>query len=98
MDPQHLRELMTVEQVYWWHRAKRALVRRVLRRHFPPPGRLVEGGVGAGANLLSFARTGYQVTGLDIAPAAVAYCRGRGLQDVQVHDLQQPWPQAPGPV
>jgi len=95
MDARHLDELKEVERSYWWHRAKRALVRRVLRQHYPPPGRLVEGGVGAGANLLSFARAGFQVSGLDIAPASVEYCRGRGLQDVQVHDLQQPWPMEP---
>jgi SAM-dependent methyltransferase len=94
MDARHLDELKDVERRYWWHRAKRALVKRVLRRHLPPPGRLVEGGVGAGANLLSFARWGFQVSGLDIAPAAIDYCRSRGLADVKVHDLQQPWPVA----
>ena len=62
MDARHLDELKEVERSYWWHRAKRALVRRVLRQHYPPPGRLVEGGVGAGANLLSFARAGFQVS------------------------------------
>src|SRR5437016_8194 len=70
MDPRHLQELMAVEQHYWWHRAKRALVLDVLRRALAPPGRLVEGGVGAGGNLAAFARLGYQVSGLDIAPEA----------------------------
>ena len=96
MDPRHLQELMAVEQHYWWHRAKRALVLDVLRRALAPPGRLVEGGVGAGGNLAAFARLGYQVSGLDIAPEAVAHCRKLGLDDVQVHDLQRPWPVAAG--
>jgi SAM-dependent methyltransferase len=67
----------------------------MLREHFPPPGRLVEGGVGAGANLQSFAHAGFQVRGLDIAPAAIEYCRERGLDNVQQHDLHQPWPLEP---
>lgn len=95
MDARHLEELKQVEETYWWHRAKRALALRLLRKHFPPPGRLVEGGVGAGCNLLAFARAGYEVNGLDISEAAIAHCRRLGLQDVQVHDLERPWPFRP---
>ena len=79
MDPRHLQELMAVEQHYWWHRAKRDLVLDVLRRSLAPPGRLVEGGVGAGGNLAAFARLGYQVSGLDVTPEAVAHCRSHHL-------------------
>ena len=96
MDHRHLEELMAVESSYWWHLAKRRLVLDLLRRHFPPPGRLIEGGVGAGANLAAFAGAGYQVGGLDVADAAIRHCEGLGLRDVQVHDLERPWPVRPG--
>jgi SAM-dependent methyltransferase len=98
MDQQHLDELIAVERSYWWHVAKRALVTELLRRHFPPPARLVEGGVGGGANLLAFRDMGYRVSGFDVMPAAVAHCRELGIDDVRVHDLQQPWPVADGPA
>jgi SAM-dependent methyltransferase len=98
MDRKHLEELVAVERGYWWHVAKRALVLDLLRRHFPPPARLVEGGVGGGANLLAFRDMGYRVSGFDMMPESVAHCHELGIDDVRVHDLQDPWPIADGPA
>lgn len=92
MNPEHLLELITVERDYWWNVAKRALVIELLRSHAPPPGRLIEGGLGAGGNLHAFVELGYRTTGFDIMPEAVDHCRAQGLEDVHVIDLQQPWP------
>ncbi|HWE37901.1 MAG TPA: class I SAM-dependent methyltransferase [Isosphaeraceae bacterium] len=98
MDRKHLEELIAVERGYWWHVAKRALVTRLLLRHFPPPARLVEGGVGGGANLQAFRDLGYRVSGFDMMPESVAHCRELGIDDVRTHDLQEPWPIADGPA
>lgn len=98
MDRKHLEELIAVERSYWWHVAKRELVMGLLRRHFPAPGRLVEGGVGGGANLLAFEALGYQVSGFDLMPEAVEHCRELGIDDVRTHDLQEPWEIDNGPV
>lgn len=98
MDPKHLEELIAVERAYWWHVAKRALVVDILRRHFPAPARLVEGGLGGGANLLAFQALGYRVSGFDLMPEAVEHCRAVGIEDVRVHDLQEPWEIAEGPA
>lgn len=92
MDERHLDELIAVEGSYWWHVAKRELVIEQLLRHFPPPGRLVEGGIGAGGNLRAFRELGYEVWGFDVSPAAVAHCQKLGLVNVLVHDLEGPWP------
>src|SRR5258708_26926317 len=98
MDREHLEELITVERGYWWHVAKRALVLDVLRRHFPPPARLIEGGVGGGANLVAYRDLGYKVSGYDMMPESVAHCHEMGIGDVRTHDLQEPWPIADGPA
>ncbi len=98
MDQKHLDELIAVERRYWWHVAKRALVVELLRRHFPPPARLVEGGVGGGANLAAFRDLGYRVSGFDMIPESVAHCQTLGLDDVRTHDLQEPWPINEGPA
>lgn len=95
MDHKHLDALIAIERTYWWHVAKRALVLGLLRKHAPPPGRLVEGGVGGGANLLAYRDLGYEVTGFDLIPESVEHCRGLGLEDVRVHNLQEPWPVPP---
>ena len=97
MDPRHLDNLAAIEATYWWSTAKRALVSALLRRHLPPPGLLIEGGVGAGTNLLCFRELGYAVQGLDRSPEAVGYCRERGVP-ARVHDLERPWPFEAGPA
>ncbi len=96
MDPGHLDELIAIERTYWWHVAKRELVLEVLRRECPPPGLLVEGGLGGGANLLAFQEAGYGVRGFDLMSEAVAHCRQAALPDVHEQDLQEPWPVQPG--
>jgi SAM-dependent methyltransferase len=95
MDPLHLDELIALEKRYWWHVAKRELVSKILRKHLPPPGLLIEGGVGGGANLCAFRDLGYQVRGFDLMPEAVEHCRSLGIPDVSTHDLQEPWPVEP---
>jgi len=92
MEVAHLHELSELEQSYWWHIAKRDLVTNWLSRFAPPPGTVVEGGIGSAGNLLEFQRAGYDVIGLDIMPEAVAYGRQRGIENVHVHDLGKPWP------
>ena len=52
-----------------------------------PGGRLLEVGCGSGAQLQTLQRDGWQVSGLDFDPAAVAAARSRGL-DVTVGDVR----------
>ena len=92
MDPSHLTQLVELEDNYWWHVAKRQLVLNLLKRHAAAPGRLVEGGIGSGRNLVEFQEIGYDVTGFDLMPESVEHVRGRGIEDVRVHDLEDPWP------
>jgi SAM-dependent methyltransferase len=92
VDRSHLAELIATERDYWWHVAKRELVIDVLRRHFPPPRRLLEVGIGSGGNLIAFQQLGYDVAGLDLLPESVSRLRQRGIADVQVHDIETPWP------
>lgn len=92
MESSHLDELIQLEDNYWWHVAKRKLVTSILKKDFPSPCRLVEGGIGSARNLISFQNLGYDVAGFDIMSESVAHARQRGLEDVHVHDLAQPWP------
>ena len=68
MDASHLQQLCELEDSYWWHVAKRELATRLLDKYCPAPGRLVEGGVGSGRNLIAFQEMGHTVTRLDLAP------------------------------
>jgi len=95
MQVAHLQELAALEDSYWWHVAKRELAKELLLKHAPPPGRLIEGGVGACRNLQTFQELGYQVTGFDVMPEAISLGRSRGVNDVRIHDLGTPWPVEP---
>jgi len=92
MQASHLQQLVDLEDNYWWHVAKRELVTRLLKKHCPAPGKLAEGGIGSGRNLLEFQEMGYDVCGYDLMPESVEHVRSRGLEDVHVHDLGNPWP------
>jgi SAM-dependent methyltransferase len=94
VDPQHLQDLIALEESYWWHLAKRRLVVDLLRKVAAPPGRLVEGGVGSARNLVEFQGLGYDVIGLDTMQEAVEHGQSRGL-DVRCHDLAEVWPLQP---
>lgn len=92
MEASHLDQLIELENSYWWHVAKRQIATDLLRRYVPRPSRIVEGGIGAGGNLLAWQAQGYHVTGLDVMPESIAHARQLGLQDVHAHDLHLPWP------
>ncbi len=64
----------------------------LVRSRFPKPGRLIEGGIGAGGNLLHFQQLGFQVTGFDVMAESVEHVKSRGVADVRVQDLCTPWP------
>ena len=86
MDRMEAREydlMFAIEQTYWWHVGKRALLVRLLRHWLRPRGPLaiLDVGCGTGGHMLALRRFG-PVAGCDIAPEAVAYARGRGLDEV----------------
>ncbi|MEK7765581.1 MAG: class I SAM-dependent methyltransferase [bacterium] len=79
-------ELMyQIEQRYWWFLGRRGHALRLLERwtHGARGLDILDVGCGTGANLLAFRRFG-AVTGCDISPAAVAFCRKRGIADAVV--------------
>lgn len=53
-----------------WHLTWHPLMQR---KSFPPQGRLLELGCGAGNLSIDFAQAGYEVTGIDIAPTAIEW-------------------------
>ena len=83
MESQEYDLMYAIEQTYWWHVGKRALVTRLLRRWLAPNGpvEILDVGGGTGATLLALRQFG-PAAGCDVAPEAVQYSRERGLADV----------------
>ena len=92
MESAHLDQLIQLEESYWWHVAKRNWATQLLTQFVPPPSRIIEGGIGAAGNLLSWQQLGYQVAGLDCMPESIKHACKKGLNNVHQHDLHQPWP------
>ena len=92
MESAHLDQLIQLEESYWWHVAKRNWATQLLTQFVPPPSRIIEGGIGAAGNLLSWQQLGYQVAGLDCMPESIEHACKKGLNNVHQHDLHHPWP------
>lgn len=67
-----------LEARHWWFRAKRRMVYALLRAWLPRGGRVLDLGCGTGMTLQEIPPA-YRGIGLDPAPEALAFCRGRGL-------------------
>jgi SAM-dependent methyltransferase len=78
MEPREYERSFALEGEHWWFRAKRALVRSVLRRHGRLDGRGLDVGCGTGGMLQALGGHGRWV-GVDAAPLALDFSRKRGL-------------------
>lgn len=70
------------EQAHWWYLGMQSVTNALLDR-FVAGGapRILDAGCGTGAGML-FLRHRGQVTGCDLSPLALAYCRRRGLERI----------------
>ena len=83
-----------MEEEYWWYAARRSIVLDQVEHILSTlrPGRtprILDFGCGTGANLRAFSRLG-EGYGLDASPEAVAFCRERGLDRVELLPGDQP--------
>jgi 2-polyprenyl-3-methyl-5-hydroxy-6-metoxy-1,4-benzoquinol methylase len=88
MNTLEIEKMAKLENEYWWHVGKRHLVEALFDKYQPGQNDLhiLEIGCGTGG-LTEILRNYGKVTGFDISPAAVNFCKSRGLEDVHVKDL-----------
>jgi SAM-dependent methyltransferase len=69
------------EDHHWWYSGMRAITTAVLDRHVgrSHPLSILDAGCGTGSTMQYLKEYG-QVTGVDMAPEAVSFCRERGLE------------------
>lgn len=73
-----------VEARHWWYRALRGMIHAAWQQHVHTSApRLLDVGCGTGANLLAL-RDRAATMGIDFSPAAVGWCRSRGLESTAV--------------
>jgi SAM-dependent methyltransferase/GT2 family glycosyltransferase len=79
MEAREYDRSFALEGRHWWFRAKRELVRGLLRRYGGPSARGLDVGCGTGGMLDALQGAGAWI-GMDAEPLALAYSRKRGLR------------------
>ena len=83
VDPGEIEWLSEIEDVYWWHRARRTIICRVLRRYARPDSLILDLGCGPGGTTHSFSDIG-RVLGADVAREAAVLTGARGVETMQM--------------
>ncbi len=81
MDPTEYRTIYAVEDRHWWYTGMRRITLALLDEAYGGRAGLdiLEAGSGTGSGMDYLARFG-RVTGIDISPLALGFCRERGLR------------------
>ena len=84
-------ELMAeAEDSYWWYRARREILARVIDRQVPPGSDVIDFGCGTGGTADLLRERGHRVLAADIAEAALEACRARGLATINLKTQRLP--------
>src|SRR5947209_763819 len=80
--------MFRVEESHWWYRALHQLILQTLDAELPDwrNQTILDAGCGTGAILQRLGNPTRNV-GIDLAPEAIAFCRKRGLNNVQQADI-----------
>lgn len=83
------KDLYNLEEIHWWHKAKRNLVSYIIKQNFSGnKNKILDVGCGTGKNLEYFAKFG-KTWGIDSAKEAVSYCKKRGVKNVIFGNLEK---------
>src|SRR5262249_43598935 len=91
MDTYLYHQFAEIERDHWWFRARREITAAVLQQRLAtcPGRRILDVGCGTGGMLEMLTRFG-SVCGLDMSPEAIAYCRSRLGEEVELRVGQLP--------
>jgi SAM-dependent methyltransferase len=96
MEPNEYTTMFRVEETHWWYRALHQLIFQTLEAELPDwrNKAILDAGCGTGAILQRLGNPSKNI-GIDLAPEAIAFCRQRGLSNVQTGDISAlPFPDA----
>ena len=81
MEPSEYDRMYQAETRHWWYLGMASITRAVIKRHIAPAQGLtiLDAGCGTGAAMSTFLGELGKVTGFDISPLALGFCRARSL-------------------
>ncbi len=78
MDPREYQLMYQVEDRHWWYQGMEAITRTMLNRWVHLPNlRILDAGCGTGAAMTTYLAEYGKVTGVDLYPQALEFCRKR---------------------
>ena len=91
MQPEHFTILANTEELHWWPRARRKIIKDILATLYPPSTdtHIIDVGCGVGG-MLGYLSQWYSCTGIDVAEDAITHARTQFPRVSFVHgDIQQ---------
>lgn len=84
METREYQMMFEVENTHFWYKGMRIIIKRLLDKYLPKNKKLkiLDAGCGTGRNIMFLKNYG-QVSGFDISPHAIKYCKKRGLINIK---------------
>ena len=83
------KDLYKLEDIHWWHKAKRRLVSYFLKNNIQNrTSKILDVGCGTGKNLEVFSQYG-KVFGIDNSSEAIAFCKKRGHKNIRLGNIEK---------
>ena len=81
MEPVEYERMFHAENHHWWYLGMESITRAILNRFVSPLAglKILDAGCGTGAALSTYLADYGKVTGFDISPLALGFCRARNL-------------------
>jgi len=91
MDPQEYHLMFKVEQTHWWYLGMEKITRAILNKWICPGSNLsiLDAGCGTGAGMSAYLPDYGKVTGIDISPIALEFCRKRNLTSLALASVME---------
>lgn len=89
MEKSEYTRMYTLETSFWWYRVLHELVETTIQQHKPQATiRMLDAGCGTG-RMMEICQKFGKVEGIDYSTDAVEYARKRGLENVELGDLNE---------
>lgn len=91
MDTQEYGLMFTAEQRHWWYLGMERITRAILNKWYRPGSNssILDAGCGTGAGMSTYLADYGKVTGIDISPIALEFCRKRNLTSLSLGSVME---------
>jgi ubiquinone/menaquinone biosynthesis C-methylase UbiE len=97
MEPQEYELMFKVETAHWWYLGMEKITRAILNQWHStkPNSTILDAGCGTGAAMSTYLADYGNVTGIDVSPLALSFCRQRNLTSLGLASVTNiPFPPA----